>query len=64
MRKLAMLTVAMLVLLAGLAQAGIDATSILHRPYTPEDRLPWDHIGIRQGGRYLEQEYRKALAGS
>ena len=47
-----------------LAQAGVDAASILHRPYTLEDRLPWDHIGIRQGHRYLEQEYRKALSCS
>lgn len=34
---------------------------ILHRSYPPQAKLPWDHITIRQGRGYLEQERQRAL---
>ena len=43
-----------------LADAGIDVEQMLHAPIRPARVLPWDHIGIRQGREYLEQE--QALA--
>ncbi len=43
-----------------LAQAGVDVEAVLHRPLLPEARLPWDHIAIRQGRAYLEQEFRRS----
>jgi radical SAM superfamily enzyme YgiQ (UPF0313 family) len=39
-----------------LAEAGIDLETLLHQPYSMDLRLPWDHVGIRQGRDYLEQE--------
>jgi hypothetical protein len=30
-----------------LAECRIDVEAILHWPYALEDRLPWEHIGIR-----------------
>lgn len=47
-----------------LAQAGVDVDALLHRPLLPETRLPWDHIGIRQGRAYLEQEFRRSADAS
>lgn len=32
----------------------------LHRPWSPEARLPWDHVSIRQGRGYLERERDRA----
>ncbi len=49
---------------AALAQAGVDVEALLHRPLLPETRLPWDHIGIRQGRAYLEQEFRRSADAS
>jgi radical SAM family uncharacterized protein len=49
-----------------LADSGIDVEQILHTPYPLGARLPWDHIGIRQGRAYLEREHRESsrqLAG-
>ncbi len=43
-----------------LAQAGVDVEAVLHRPLLAEARLPWDHIAIRQGRAYLEQEFRRS----
>jgi radical SAM family uncharacterized protein len=42
-----------------LAEAGIDLEALLHRGYSPQARLPWDHMGIRQGRSYLEREQRR-----
>ncbi len=39
-----------------LAQEQIDVAQILHSPALPQDRLPWDHIGVRQGRAYLQRE--------
>ena len=44
-----------------LADAGVDVDALLHHPRSVETRLPWDHIGIRQGREYLEREYRCSL---
>ncbi len=43
-----------------LADAGIDVEQILHTPYPAGTRLPWDHIGIRQGRAYLEREHHES----
>jgi radical SAM family uncharacterized protein len=45
-----------------LAAAGIDIEQTLHQPYPPEAPLPWDHVGIRQGRAYLEQEQDRSAA--
>ena len=37
----------------------IDVHRVLHSPALPHDRLPWDHIGVRQGRAYLEREGMK-----
>lgn len=38
----------------------IDLEATVHRPYAVEASLPWDHIGIRQGRGYLEQEHGRS----
>ena len=43
-----------------LEETGIDVPRILHSPALPDSRLPWDHVSIRQGRGYLEQEYRRS----
>ena len=45
-----------------MADAGIDVEGILHRPYPAGATLPWDHMGIRQGRGYLDQEQRRSAA--
>jgi radical SAM superfamily enzyme YgiQ (UPF0313 family) len=45
-----------------LAETGIDVEQSLHQPYQPDARLPWDHIGIRQGRAYLEREQEQSAA--
>jgi len=40
--------------------AGIDWRTSVHAAYPLDARLPWDHLGIRQGRRYLERQ--QALA--
>jgi radical SAM family uncharacterized protein len=47
-----------------LADAGIDVAAALHSPALPDSRLPWDHIGIRQGRDYLDQQRRHAESES
>lgn len=49
---------------AALSQSGVDVDALLHRPLLPEAPLPWDHIGIRQGRAYLEQEFRRSADAS
>ena len=44
-----------------LGDAGVDVDALLHHPRSVEARLPWDHIGIRQGREYLEREHRRSL---
>ena len=44
-----------------LDEAGVDVNAVLHRPYDPGDPLPWDHIGVRQGRKYLETERDRAI---
>jgi radical SAM family uncharacterized protein len=45
-----------------LTDSGMDVEQILHSPYPPGATLPWDHIGIRQGRGYLEQEQAMSAA--
>ncbi|MCS7238454.1 MAG: TIGR03960 family B12-binding radical SAM protein [Thermoguttaceae bacterium] len=40
---------------------GVDVDLILHEPFPLERPLPWDHIAIRQGKAYLENEFRRSL---
>jgi radical SAM family uncharacterized protein len=47
---------------SALAEAGIDVDTILHQPRAVEDRLPWDHVAIRQGRSYLEHEQEQSQA--
>lgn len=39
-----------------MAEQQIDVARILHSPALPQDRLPWDHVAVRQGRSYLERE--------
>jgi len=43
-----------------LVQERIEIERILHSPALPQDPLPWDHIGVRQGRGYLEREGMRA----
>ena len=45
-----------------LAEVGIDVEQTLHHPYPVDAPLPWDHMRIRQGRSYLEQEQGKSAA--
>ncbi len=38
------------------SDAGVNVEQILHESYAAGAVLPWDHLGIRQGREYLEQE--------
>lgn len=40
---------------------GLDVKAILHAPKTVTDRLPWDFIQIRQGRKYLENEFLQSM---
>jgi radical SAM superfamily enzyme YgiQ (UPF0313 family) len=42
------------------AESNIDVEAVLHRPYSLDSRLPWDHIAIRQGRAYLEAAQRQS----
>jgi hypothetical protein len=44
-----------------LADAAIDVDLLVHQPYPLDAELPWDHIGVRQGRGYLEQEQRRSV---
>ncbi|NQT36497.1 MAG: TIGR03960 family B12-binding radical SAM protein [Planctomycetes bacterium] len=44
-----------------LEETGIDVDDLLHNPWPPDARLPWDHIGIQQGRGYLEREQQRCL---
>ncbi|MDO4575669.1 MAG: TIGR03960 family B12-binding radical SAM protein [Planctomycetia bacterium] len=46
---------------AAFEACGVDPEPYLHRAYSPEMRLPWSLIEIRQGVDYLEREYRDAM---
>jgi len=43
-------------------QAGLDAESLIHRPYELGDRLPWDHVNVKKGRAFLEKEQTRAVA--
>jgi hypothetical protein len=44
---------------SALADAGIDFQRVLHSPAPLDARLPWDHVAVRQGRAYLEEEQRR-----
>ena len=48
--------------LQAIEASGVDVQSTVHRPYALDARLPWDHVGIRQGRAYLEREQSSSLA--
>jgi len=43
-------------------QAGLDAETLIHRPYELGDRLPWDHVNVKKGRAFLEKEQTRAVA--
>jgi radical SAM superfamily enzyme YgiQ (UPF0313 family) len=43
-----------------LADAQIDVDALLHQPYALADKLPWDHVNVRQGRAYLEKEQHRS----
>ncbi len=44
-----------------LADSAIDVDLLVHQSYPIDAELPWDHIGVRQGRGYLEQEQRRSV---
>lgn len=44
-----------------LADSGIDADTVLHRPYAVEDKLPWDHVNVKYGRTFLEKEQHRSV---
>lgn len=44
-----------------LADAGIDYETALHKPYEIGDRLPWDHVNVKYGRRFLEKEQQRSV---
>ena len=45
-----------------LQETGVDVEGTLHRRWPLDAQLPWDHIEIRQGRSYLEEEQNRSLA--
>jgi len=45
-----------------LAETGIDVQRLLHAPCPAGAPLPWDHVAIRQGRAYLEEQQRQSAA--
>jgi radical SAM family uncharacterized protein/radical SAM-linked protein len=45
------------------ADARIDAYAIANRPFSLDERLPWDHIDPGVDKSFLLREYRRALMG-
>ncbi len=43
------------------ADCGLDAEQIIHRPSEIGDRLPWDHINVKKGRTYLEKEHDRSV---
>ncbi len=43
-----------------LADAGIDVERQVHDKYELNDKLPWDHVNVKFGRRYLEKEQGRA----
>ncbi len=43
-----------------LDDAGIDLQRTIHQPYELADRLPWDHLNVKYGRRFLEKEQTRA----
>ncbi|OHB86519.1 MAG: B12-binding domain-containing radical SAM protein [Planctomycetes bacterium RBG_16_64_12] len=44
-----------------LAESGIDVEATLHRRRPIDARLPWDHVGTRQGRSSLEREQGRSV---
>ncbi|MCG3127697.1 MAG: hypothetical protein CHACPFDD_02565 [Phycisphaerae bacterium] len=42
--------------------AGIDPDWYAHRERSPDERLPWDHIGLHMSREYLERSYGDMFA--
>jgi radical SAM-linked protein len=42
-------------------ETGIDPGAIAYRPRGLDEPLPWDHIDIGVGKKFLQREYKKAL---
>lgn len=44
-----------------LADLGLDADTLIHRPFDLNDRLPWDHINVKYGRTFLEKEQTRSV---
>lgn len=44
-----------------LADAGLDVNQLLHRPFAVEEKLPWDHVTVKQSRGHLEKEQARSL---
>lgn len=45
-----------------LADAGVDVPQLLHTPYEIDARLPWDHLSVKVGRKFLEKEQARSAA--
>ncbi|MEM8913609.1 MAG: TIGR03960 family B12-binding radical SAM protein [Planctomycetota bacterium] len=43
-----------------IADAGIDVNRQIHSQYELTDKLPWDHVNVKFGRRYLEKEQNRS----
>ncbi len=44
-----------------LQETGIDVEATVHRGHALDACLPWDHINVKKGRRYLEKEQTRAV---
>jgi len=44
-----------------LAECGLNADDLLHKPYDVNDRLPWDHVNVKYGRTFLEKEQNRSV---
>jgi radical SAM superfamily enzyme YgiQ (UPF0313 family) len=45
-----------------LTEAGIDVDDTIHRARAADEPTPWDHIAIRQGRQYLEEQWDSVVS--
>jgi radical SAM superfamily enzyme YgiQ (UPF0313 family) len=46
---------------SALAECGLAADDLLHRPYEVNERLPWDHVNVKYGRTFLEKEQSRSV---
>ncbi|MFT7644015.1 MAG: radical SAM family uncharacterized protein [Pirellulaceae bacterium] len=42
-------------------EIGIDVEESLHKPYEVQAKLPWDHVNVKYGRKFLEKEQARSV---